>query len=109
VLLDISGSSNYAFDSDTFLLDKMQELVKPGAMLLGSYILFEKVSARSKIPAPNRWQFSAELIKNHLAKLGYVKLDDMTTVSVSKGGPMENFFTESEKVFQWIFYGKKTD
>lgn len=107
MLLDISGSSNYAFESETFLLDKVDSFVKPGATLLGSYILFEKFSGRSKIPEPHRWQFKASVIEAHLTELGYQKQDEMTTFSVSKGGPLEDFFNETEKVYQWIYYGNK--
>lgn len=108
VLLDISGSSNYAFEHSDFLLDLIDPYLKKNARLHAYYILFENFAPTSKIPLPLRDGFNSKRIKAHLIDLHYQCLNDYTTAPVEKGGPLEDYFVEGEKVKTYLYHGIKT-
>jgi DNA-binding transcriptional MerR regulator len=108
LLLDISGSSNYAFEhSDKFLLDKLDPLTKPSTILHAYYILFEKFSKHTKIDDVSKKWFKLDIITEALKRLSYLKTDDYISDSVEKGGPMEDYFVTGESVFTYLYYGQK--
>ncbi len=108
MLLDISGSSNYAFDHpDKFLLDKVDALTKPDMILHAYYILFEKFSKHTKIDDGSKKWFKLDTITEALNRLKYIKADDFISDSVEKGGPMEDYFVPGESVYTYLYYGHK--
>lgn len=108
LLLDISGSSNYAFDhSDKFLLEKVDHLTKPETILHAYFILFEKFSKHTKIDDVSKKWFKLDTIKETLNRLKYMKNDDYISDSVEKGGPLEDYFVSGESVFTYLYYGQK--
>lgn len=109
LLLDISGSSNYAFEHTDFLLDLVNDFTKPSTTLHGYYILFENFSKQSKISEANRELFKRTSVVSKLKQLGYHQIDSMTTQSVDEGGPLEDFFVKNEKVYTLIYHGKRSD
>ncbi len=108
VLLDISGSSNFAFDQPEFLLELVDPLLKRNVLLHGYYILFENFVSKSKIPLSLRDGFKIKQIKSHLKALDYVCTDDFLSEPVEKGGPLEDYFVEGESVRTYLYSGKKT-
>ncbi|HSN66357.1 MAG TPA: MerR family transcriptional regulator, partial [Fusibacter sp.] len=105
LLLDISGSSNYAFDhSDKFLLDKVDHLTKPETILHAYFILFEKFSKHTKIDDVSKKWFRLDTIKEALKRLKYIKTDDYISDSVEKGGPMEDYFVPGESVYTYLYF-----
>lgn len=108
LLLDISGSSNYAFEHTTFLLDKIDVFTKPTTTLHGYYILFENFAKHSKIQEAYRRQFKINEIESQLTALGYNRIDSMITASVEEGGPREDYFVKNEKVYSLIYHGQRT-
>lgn len=108
VLLDISGSSNYSFDHTEFLLEIIDPLLKRDARLHGYYILFENFVSRSNIPLHLRHGFKLEHIKNHLKALKYVCVDDYISEPVDKGGPLEDYFVDGERVRTYLYSGMKS-
>lgn len=108
VLLDISGSSNYSFDHPEFLLDLIDPLLKRTVLLHGYYIIFENFVSKSKIPIPLRDGFKIKQIKSHLKALDYICIDDFLSEPVEKGGPLENYFVDGERVRTYLYSGKKT-
>jgi len=107
VVLDISGSSNYAFDHPDFLLDRIDPFLKRNARLHGYYIVFENFVPSSKIPLPLRDGFRSKQIKAHLKNLNYLCLNDFTTAPVEKGGPLEDYFVDGELVKTYLYNGVK--
>jgi len=107
MLLDIAGTSNYAFEYTDFLLKKIDHLVKKNAHICGGYIVFEKFVAQSKIPLPYRKNFEIQHIKAQLKALNYLCMEDFTPEPVDKGGPLEDYFVDGEKVGTYYYRGKK--
>lgn len=106
-LVDMSGSSNYGFEHQEFLLDYTDNLVKDNSRMIGTYILFKKFSFGSIIEERFRHNFDFETIKKNISELGYVAIDDAVSEELTKGGKYESYFVEGEKVFNYIFYGKR--
>ena len=106
-LLDISGSSNYAFDHTDFLLHRVDPLLKENATLHGYYILFDNFVKHSKISLAYREGFKLNKIKSELSLLGYVCTDELLTEPVEKGGPLEDYFVEGECVRTYLYTGYK--
>lgn len=108
LLLDISGSSNYAFDhSDRFLLDIIDPLTKQDTILHAYFILFNQFSKHTKIDESVKKWFKYETIADALKTLNYKSKDAFISDSVDKGGPMEDYFVPGESVYTYLYYGKK--
>lgn len=108
MLLDISGSSNYAFEHPDFLLDGLDYLLKSSAKLHGYYILFDNFAPHSKIPPALREGFKRSSIQSHLARLGYQCEEDFLSEPVEKGGPLEDYFVDGEWVRTYLYCGVKS-
>ncbi|KAB3530213.1 MerR family transcriptional regulator [Alkaliphilus pronyensis] len=107
ILLDLSGTSNYSFENSEFLLNLTNHYVKESGYLLGSYILFKNFSPNSLIKKPYRNNFLLESIKNSIAKLNYQPIDELISDYIEKGGKHESYFVKGEKIFFYIYYGKR--
>lgn len=108
VLLDISGSSNFAFDHADFLLDHIETLMKSTSVLHGYYILFDSFAKQSKIPPLFRDNFKLKPIQQHLKRLGYHVEEDFVSEPVDHGGPLEDYFVEGESVRTYLYRGIKS-
>lgn len=109
MLLDMSGSSNYAFEHTDFLLDKIDHLLKKNAHIHGGYIVFENFVAQSRIRTTHRNSFNIKYIQSYLKALNYECFDDFISEPVEKGGPLEDYFVDGEKVRTYLYSGKKID
>lgn len=107
VLLDASGTSNYSFNHEEFLLREINSLLKPEGHLLASFIVFKNFSHKSKVESRFRDHFTAKKIKENILKLRYVPLEELTSLPIDKGGMYENFFIEGEEIFTYSFFGKR--
>ena len=107
VLLDISGTSNYSFEHEQFLLDLVDHYVKDRAILLGGYIMFKKFASDSLVEEKNRKNFTLDHIKERIMNLGYSLNEERVSDFVEKGGKYESYFKKGEKVYTYNFYGKR--
>lgn len=107
VLIDASGTSNYSFEHDEFLLRLIDNHIKEDAILIGSYILFKNFGTNTLIEERYRKNFIIEQIKSNISSLKYKLLDDVTSDYVEQGGKYEDYFKKGEKVYTYIFYGKR--
>ncbi|WP_432666319.1 MerR family transcriptional regulator [Wukongibacter baidiensis] len=107
MLLDYTGTSNYSFENEEFLLKLIDKLVKDDAFLLGGYILFAKFSVTSWINHNYRKNFILKNVKEELKNLGYIAIDERVSEVLNKGGRFENYFKEDEKVYTYGFYGRR--
>ncbi len=108
LLLDVSGSSNYSFEHPEFLLDKIDYLLKNNVRIHGYYILFENFVSQSKIPVSLRDGFNIQHIKSHLKDLQYKCIEDFVSEPVKKGGPLEDYFVDGERVRTYLYSGVKS-
>jgi DNA-binding transcriptional MerR regulator len=107
VLVDASGTSNYSFEHDEFLLRLIDKHIKEEVILIGSYILFKNFDANTLIEARYRKNFTIEHIKRNINDLKYKLLDDATSDYVEEGGKYEDYFKKGEKVYTYTIYGKR--
>jgi DNA-binding transcriptional MerR regulator/ubiquinone/menaquinone biosynthesis C-methylase UbiE len=107
IIIDHSGTSNYSFEHDEFLLKFINPFVKPDGHILGSYFVFKNFSPHSKIAPQFRDNFILKKIKNHIMSLNYNAIDERTSEVIDKGGKFEDFFVTGEEVFTYSFFGKR--
>ncbi|MBU5592872.1 MerR family transcriptional regulator [Clostridium sp. MSJ-4] len=107
VVLDISGSSNYGFEKEEFLLKLIDCYVKEDAYLIGNYILFKNFTFNSFIEQRYRKNFILNNIKNEIKKLNYNLIEEKMSDYIDKGGKYESYFNEGERVYGYSFYGKR--
>jgi DNA-binding transcriptional MerR regulator/SAM-dependent methyltransferase len=107
IVFDHSGTSNYSFEHEAFLLREVDSLIKLDGYLLGSYLAFKNFSHKSKIEANYRGNFTVSKIKQNISKLGYIPIEERTSESIEKGGKYEDFFVQGEEIFSYSFFGKR--
>jgi DNA-binding transcriptional MerR regulator/ubiquinone/menaquinone biosynthesis C-methylase UbiE len=107
ILLDISGTSNYSFEHEEFLLNPINHLIKEDATLLGTYILFKNFSSKSLIESKYRKNFMFKNIKESIDKLKFKMIDEKISEYLDKGGKYEDYFIEGEKVYNYSYFGKR--
>ncbi|MDR3597228.1 MerR family transcriptional regulator [Clostridium sp.] len=107
ILLDISGTSNYSFDNEEFLLKLVDKHVKDNANIAGTYILFEKFASNSLIENKYRKNFMINNVKEQISKLKYNVFEDNISNSMEKGGKYESYFRDGEKVYSYLILGKR--
>ncbi|MGH4123405.1 MAG: MerR family transcriptional regulator [Clostridium sp.] len=107
IVLDISGTSNYSFEHEDFLLDLVDSYIKEDGYLFGLYILFKNFSVNSLIENKYRKNFVFKNVKESITTLKYQVSDEKTWEYVEKGGKYDNYFVEGEKVYTYSFYGKR--
>ena len=108
VICDYTGTSNFCFDHNEFLLELIERYYKTDAVLLGSYIIFKNFSPSSMVPESFRPNFQMDSVKKKLEKLGFKKQSEYTSDIISKGGIYESYFKSDEKVLTYSFAGKRS-
>ncbi|QOR34229.1 MerR family transcriptional regulator [Clostridium sp. 'deep sea'] len=107
ILLDFSGTSNYSFEHDEFLLALIDKYVKENAYIIGSYILFKNFNNNSLIAERFRNNFILNKVKQEIAELKYKVIDERVSNYVENGGKYEDYFVNGEKIYNYAFYGKR--
>ena len=106
-VFDFSGSSNFGFEHEEFLLSKINHLVKQNAYLNGSYILFKNFSANSMREDKYTPNFSRDNIRGSMDELGFKTIEDKFSDYLEHGGKYEDYFVKGEKVYSYLYYGKR--
>ena len=107
IVIDQSGTSNYSFEHEEFLLHKLNPLFKPDCYVLSSFILFNKFSINSQIAPRLRENFTSSKVKEEIQKLKFHSIDERTSKYLERGGKYENFFVEEEEIYTYSFFGKR--
>lgn len=107
-LIDFSGSSNYSFEHEEFLLEVIERYTKDDTMLIGSYILFKTFIENSFIPAKDRKKFQLDFIKGKIQELNYKIIEQWISNAVRTGGRYENYFHEGEEeVYSYVLLAQR--
>jgi DNA-binding transcriptional MerR regulator/ubiquinone/menaquinone biosynthesis C-methylase UbiE/uncharacterized protein YbaR (Trm112 family) len=107
MLIDSSGTSNYSFEHEEFLLREVDSLVKEDGYLLGSYFGFKNFSHKSKIEPKYRDNFTIKKITKKILDLNYKPIEERTSDFINQGGKYENFFVQGEEICFYSFFGKR--
>jgi DNA-binding transcriptional MerR regulator/ubiquinone/menaquinone biosynthesis C-methylase UbiE len=107
LVIDHSGTSNYSFEHEEFLLQEVDPLVKEDGYLLGAYFGFKNFSPKGKIEPKYRDNFTISQIKRKLSELKYKCLEERTSEYINQGGKFENFFVQGEEICFYSFFGKR--
>lgn len=106
-IFDFTGTSNYSFEHNEFLLKLVDNYIKDDACLIGAYILFKNFSTNSLIENKYRKNFILENIKGEIKNLKYKLVNERISEYLEEGGKYENYFVKGEKVYSYLFYGKR--
>lgn len=107
VVVDISGSSNYGFLKEEFLLKEADKYFNDSTWLIGSYIIFKNFSPNSKIDEKYRKNFVLKNIKEEIKNLNYRPIYEKVSEPLDKGGKYEAYFVKGEEVYSYLYYGKR--
>ncbi|WP_142263484.1 class I SAM-dependent methyltransferase, partial [Bacillus sp. CDB3] len=107
IVIDQSGTSNYSFEHEDFLLLELNSLFKHDCYLLSSFILFNNFSINSQIPTRFRENFMSSKVKGEIQKLQFNSIDERTSKYMNRGGKYENFFVYGEETYTYSFFGKR--
>lgn len=107
VVIDHTGTSNYSFLHEDFLLRGVNSLVKRDGYLLGSYIAFKNFSHKSKIESKYRDNFTVSKIRGKISELKYKTIEEQMSEPINRGGRYEDFFVPGEEIFTYLFFGKR--
>ncbi len=103
VVMDMSGSSNRAFDSPDFLLKEICPVFKKTARLYGLYIMADGIDGR-EIPQTHHYLFQKEPIKEAIQNLGFDIKYETETDKTSEGGPHESYVDVVKSTWTYCFY-----
>ncbi|KZE04690.1 hypothetical protein B4117_3791 [Bacillus mycoides] len=107
IVIDQSGTSNYSFEHENFLLHELNSLLKPDCYLLSSFILFKNFSINSQITTRFRDNFTSSKVKREIQKLQFNSIDERTSEYIERGGKYEDFFVQGEEIYTYSFFGKR--
>lgn len=107
VLVDHSGTSNYAFEHREFLIGKVLPLLSPVARVLGTYICFQKFSRRNPLSNEQRRWFTSRLIREELQRLGFAVDEEARSEGITGGGPYEDFFEPGETIYRYSLLARR--
>lgn len=107
IVIDHSGTSNYSFEHEDFLLHELNPLFKSDCYLLSLFILFKNFSLNSQITNNFRANFTLSKIKKELQNLQFQPIDESTSNYLKRGGKYEDFFVQGEEIYTYSFFGKR--
>ncbi|MFD6510459.1 methyltransferase domain-containing protein [Bacillus sp. NPDC060175] len=107
IVIDQSGTSNYSFEHEKFLLNELNYLFKPDCYLLSSFIVFKNFGINSQITTRLRDNFTSSKVKGEIQKLQFNSIDERTSEYIERGGKYENFFVQGEEIYTYSFFGKR--
>ncbi|MEQ3592192.1 methyltransferase domain-containing protein [Bacillus albus] len=106
IVIDHSGTSNYSFEHENFLLHELNPLFKTDCYLLSLFILFKNFSSNSQITNSFRANFTLLKVTKEIQNLQFQSIDESTSNHLKRGGKYEDFFVQGEEIYTYSFFGK---
>lgn len=107
IVIDHSGTSNYSFEHEKFLLHELNPLFKTDCYLLSLFILFKNFSSNSQITNKFRTNFTLSKVTKEIQNLQFQFIDESTSNYLKRGGKYEGFFVQGEEIYTYSFFGKR--
>ncbi len=107
IVIDHSGTSNYSFEHEDFLLHELNPLFKTDCYLLSLFILFKNFSSNSQITNNFRANFTLSKVTKEIQDLQFQSIDESTSNYLKRGGKYEDFFVQGEEIYTYSFFGKR--
>ncbi|HFK1762975.1 methyltransferase [Bacillus wiedmannii] len=107
IIIDHSGTSNYSFEHESFLLHELNPLFKIDCYLLSLFILFKNFSSNSQITNKFRANFTLSKVTTEIQNLQFHSIDESTSNYLKRGGKYEDFFVQGEEIYTYSFFGKR--
>ncbi|MBF7154713.1 MULTISPECIES: MerR family transcriptional regulator [Bacillus] len=107
IVIDHSGTSNYSFEHENFLLHELNPLFKTDCYLLSLFILFKNFSSNSQITNSFRANFTLLKVTKEIQNLQFQSIDESTSNHLKRGGKYEDFFVQGEEIYTYSFFGKR--
>ncbi|PEP10240.1 MerR family transcriptional regulator, partial [Bacillus wiedmannii] len=107
IVIDHSGTSNYSFEHEDFLLRELNPLFKTDCYLVSLFILFKNFSSNSQITNNFRENFTLSKITKEIQNLHFQSIDESTSNYLKRGGKYEDFFVQGEEIYTYSFFGKR--
>ncbi|PFV83744.1 methyltransferase [Bacillus sp. AFS059628] len=107
IVIDHSGTSNYSFEHENFLLHELNPLFKTDCYLLSLFILFKNFSPNSQITNNFRANFTLSKVTKEVQNLQFQSIDESTSNHLKRGGKYEDFFVQGEEIYTYSFFGKR--
>jgi len=107
ILIDFSGTSNYSFEHEEFLLNLIDKSLKRESILMAAYITFNNFSIDTSIKEKRKKNFVLKNIRNNILNLQYKIIDEKTSKTISRGGKYEDYFKYNEKISSYLVYAKR--
>ncbi len=106
LVMDMSGSSNRAFESENFLLREIDGLIKDHAEVFGIYIIADGMNGEYIDPKFHRL-FQTKAVVEELKALDYLIDTDYTTKKVTSGGPHESFVDYVKSTWSYCCHARR--
>ena len=106
IVIDQSGTSNYSFEHEEFLLCELNSLFKHNSYLLSSFILFNKFSINSQIAPRLRVNFTSVKVTKEIQNLQFQSIDESTSNYLIRG-ESTRISLFKEKKFIHIHFSEK--
>lgn len=107
IVIDHSGTSNYSFEHEDFLLRELNPLFKTDCYLVSLFILFKNFSSNSQIKNNFRENFTLSKVTKEIQNLHFQSIDESTSNYLKRGGKYEDFFVQGEEIYTYSFFGKR--
>ncbi|WP_270343984.1 MerR family transcriptional regulator [Bacillus mobilis] len=107
IVIDHSGTSNYSFEHENFLLHELNSLFKMDCYLISLFILFKNFSSNSQITNEFRANFTLSKVTKEIQNLQFHSIDESTSNYLKRGGKYEDFFVQGEEIYTYSFFGKR--
>lgn len=107
IVIDHSGTSNYSFEHEDFLLHELNPLFKTDCYLVSLFILFKNFSSNSQITNNFRENFTLSKVTKEIQNLHFQSIDESTSNYLKRGGKYEDFFVQGEEIYTYSFFGKR--
>ncbi|GAB6550288.1 MULTISPECIES: MerR family transcriptional regulator [Bacillus] len=107
IVIDHSGTSNYSFEHENFLLHELNSLFKMDCYLISLFILFKNFSSNSQITNKFRANFTLSKVTKEIQNLQFHSIDESTSNYLKRGGKYEDFFVQGEEIYTYSFFGKR--